>query len=303
MNLDLICSTSVFQNERQALKNGLGSHAYIIEGAQGMGKTSFALASSCVHFCLSEEKPCFSCAGCRKVLEGIHPDVHTVSPEKNILRVDQVREVLSTIYETPYEGKSKIYIFQKFHLANDQAQNALLKTLEEPPKAVTFFLLAENSLALLPTVRSRCKKLRLTPFKEEEILLQLEKMFPSNGRNAYAAKNAMGIMGNAVKLIQDEEFIRLNELCEEVVSSLDNNPSHARLGVIFEKEKDSLVPFLEILEGRLFDAFRKSRGEKELIRIKAVQDAIKAKKKNLNTGLICDSLAYTLAKGGNKWQR
>ncbi len=303
MNLDLICSTPVFQNERQALKNGLGSHAYIIEGAQGMGKMSFALASSCAHFCVSEEKPCFSCAGCRKVLEGIHPDVHVVSPEKNILRVDQVREVLSTIYETPYEGKSKIYIFQKFHLANDQAQNALLKTLEEPPKAVTFFLLAENSLALLPTVRSRCKKLRLTPFKEDRILAQLEKMFPSNERNAYAARNAMGIMGNAVRLVEDEEFIRLNRLSEEIVSSLDNNPGYAELGVIFEKEKEGLVPFLEILEGRLFEIFRRNKGERELIRIKAVQDAIKAKKKNLNTGLICDSLAYTLAKGGNKWQR
>ena len=303
MNLDLICSTPVFKNERQALKNGLGSHAYIVEGAQGTGKKSFALASSCVHFCLNDEKPCFSCAGCRKVLEGIHPDVHIITPEKSMLRVDQVREVLSTVYETPYEGKSKIYIFEKFHLANDQAQKALLKTLEEPPKAVSFFLLAENSLALLPTVRSRCKKIRLTPFKEEEILAQLEKLFPSNERNAYAAKHSLGNMGNAVRLVEDEEFIRLNDLAEEVVSSLDNNPSHARLGVIFEKEKDGLVPFLEILEGKLFEIFRENRGERDLIRIKAVQDAIKSKKKNLNTGLICDSLAYTLAKGGNKWQR
>ncbi len=303
MNLDLICSAPVFKNERQALKNGLGSHAYIVEGAQGMGKRSFALASSCMHFCLNDQKPCFTCAGCRKVLEGIHPDVHIITPDKNILRVDQVREVLSTVYETPYEGKSKIYIFENFHLANEQAQNALLKTLEEPPKTVSFFLLAQNALALLPTVRSRCKKIRLTPFPEEEIAAQLEKMFPQNPRNAYAAKNSLGNIGNAVGLIEDEELIRLFTLSEEVISSLDNNPSHSRLGVIFEKEKDGLIPFLEILEGKLFEAFRRERSEQALLRIKAVQDAIKAKKKNLNTGLICDSLAYTLAKGGNKWQR
>ena len=302
MNLDLVSNSPVFLNEKKALINGMGSHAYIIEGTQGIGKMSFALASSCVHFCLNEDKPCFTCPGCRKVLEGIHPDIHIVRPEKNLLRVDQVREVISTLYETPYEGKSKIYIFEKFHLANEQAQNALLKTLEEPPKSVVFFLLCENSLALLPTVRSRCKKLRLTGFSESEILSQLEKNFPQNERNGYAAKNCGGNIGNAVKLVEDEEYIRLNDFADEVINSF-NKPSHARLGILFEKEKDSLIPFLEILENKLFQKFREKQGEKELIRIKAVQDAITAKKKNINTGLICDSLAYTLAKGGNKWQR
>ncbi len=302
MNLDLISSSAVFLNEKSALLNGKGSHAYIVEGIQGIGKMSFALASSCVHFCLSDQKPCFNCAGCRKVTEGIHPDIHVIKPDKNILRVDQIREVLSTIYETPYEGKSKIYIFEQFHLANEQAQNALLKTLEEPPKSVTFFLLTENALALLPTVRSRCKKLRLTEFNENEILNQLEKKFPQNQRNAYAAKNCSGNIGTAVKLIEDEDFIALNELADDIIKKLDN-PSYAALGILFEKEKDRLVPLLEILENKFFEIFRESRSESALLRIKAVEDALTAKKKNINTGLICDSLAYTLAKGGNKWQR
>lgn len=302
MNLDLISSSPVFLNEKSALIKGKGSHAYIIEGIQGIGKMSFALASSCVHFCLSEEKPCFKCAGCRKVMEGIHPDVHIVKPDKNIIRVDQVREVISTVYETPYEGKSKIYIFEKFHLANEQAQNALLKTLEEPPKAVTFFLLAENALALLPTVRSRCKKLRLTEFETAAIAEQLEKMFPQNQRNQYAVKNCSGNMGTAVKLVEDEDFINLNEVADDIIKSLEK-PSHARLGVIFEKEKDRLVPLLEVLENKLFEIFRKTQDERDMLRIKAVEDAMTAKKKNVNAGLICDTLAYTLAKGGNKWQR
>jgi len=302
MNLDLISSSAIFKNEKTAIINGRGSHAYVIEGIQGIGKMSFALASSCVHFCLSEEKPCFKCAGCRKVMEGIHPDVHIISPEKNILRVDQVRDVLSTVYETPYEGKSKIYIFEKFHLANEQAQNALLKTLEEPPKAVTFFLLAENALALLPTVRSRCKKLRLTEFSKEEIALQLEKMFPQNDRIKYALENCSGNMGTAVKLIEDEDFIDLSQIADEIIKSLEK-PSHTRLSMIFEKEKDRLIPLLEILESKFFDIFRSSQSEGDMLKIKAVEDALTAKKKNVNTGLICDNLAYTLAKGGNKWQR
>ena len=302
MNLDLISSSSVFLNEKTALINGKGSHAYIIEGIQGIGKMSFALASSCIHFCESTEKPCFQCAGCKKVKERIHPDIHIIKPEKNILRVDQVRQVLSTIYETPYEGKSKIYIFEQFHLANEQAQNALLKTLEEPPKSVTFFLLCENALALLPTVRSRCKKLRLTEFSEEKIFEHLEKVFPENVRNRYAAKNCSGNVGNAVKLVEDEEFIALNGIADHIIKQLEN-PSYAQLGILFEKEKDRLLSLLEILENKFFEIFRKSRSERDMLRIKAVEDAITAKTKNINTGLICDSLAYTLAKGGKKWQR
>lgn len=301
MSFDLILNSPVFKNEKGALLQGKGSHAYIIEGAKGIGKESFALAASSIHFCLNEDKPCFTCPGCRKVLEKIHPDLHIITPEKNLLRVDQVRQVLSTIYESAYEGTSKIYIFKDFHLANEQAQNALLKTLEEPPKAVTFFLLCENSLKLLPTVRSRSKKIRLNEFREEDIFNQLEKLFPQNENNADAAKESFGNIGTAIKLIKDEEYIRLNQLAKDIL--LNSALTHAHLAVLFEKEKDNFLPLAEILENKLFQKFRKTQDENDLIKIKAVQDALAAKKKNINGGLIFDRLAYTLAKGGNIWHR
>ncbi|MBR6766127.1 MAG: DNA polymerase III subunit [Clostridia bacterium] len=303
MDPSLILNSAVFIKERQALLSGLGSHAYIIEGAEGIGKNTFALAAASVHFCLSENKPCLTCSGCKKVLEGIHPDVHRITPEKNILRVDQVREVISTLYETPYEGRSKIYIFEKFHLANEQAQNALLKTLEEPPKAVTFFLLAENALSLLPTVRSRCKKIRLTELDEGDILSFLKKNYPENENVLYASRQAMGNIGTAIRLIEDEEYVRINKICEDILSSLDEKPSSARLSVLFEKEKNSFLEILTVLENKLRAKFLKTNGERELLQIKAVQDAITAKNKNINGGLIYDSLAYSLAKGGNTWHR
>lgn len=156
-----------------------------------------------------------------KYLDGLHPDVHTVKPEKNMLKVDQVRAVISTVYETPYEGGAKIYVIHDFHLANEQAQNALLKTLEEPPASVVFFLLAENSLQLLPTVRSRCRKIRLTGYGEAQILQQLERLFPQNGRNTYAARECGGNIGTAVGLVTDEELIRLHDLARELVTGIE----------------------------------------------------------------------------------
>ena len=301
MHFDLTLNSPVFKNEKSALLQGKGSHAYIIEGAKGIGKKAFALAASSIHFCSDEDKPCFTCPGCRKVLEGIHPDVHFVTPEKTTLKVDQVREVLATLYESAYEGNSKIYIFEDFHLANDHAQNALLKSLEEPPKAVTFFLLCENAQMLLPTVRSRCKTLRLTGFSEEDILKQLEVIFPNNEKNASSARDSFGNIGTAIKIIEDEEFSLLNLLATDILS----NPglTYPRISFILEKEKDNFLTLAGMLENKLFYRFRETNDPKDLIKLKAVQDALTAKSQNVNSGLIFDRLAYTLAKGGKTWHR
>lgn len=301
MYFDLILNSPVFLKEKTALLQGKGNHAYILEGAKGIGKKAFALAASCVHFCVNEDKPCFTCPGCRKVLEGIHPDLHFIYPDGNMLKVDQVRDVLSTVYESAYEGTSKIYVFEDFHLANEHAQNALLKTLEEPPKNVTFFLLCENSLKLLPTIRSRCKKLRLTEFSENDILSQLQKAFPDNDKISFVAKESYGNIGRAVKLIEDERYSLLNLLATDILSN--KGLTHGHIEMIFEKEKDDFRVLAEILELKLFQKFRETQDTDYLLKLKAVQDSLAAKQKNVNSGLIFDRLAYTLAKGGQTWHR
>ena len=301
MYFDLILDSPVFLKEKSALLQGKGSHAYILEGAKGIGKKAFATATACVHFCTSEEKPCLKCAGCKKVLEGAHPDLHFVYPDGNTLKVDQVRQVLSTVYESAYEGTSKIYVFEDFHLANEHAQNALLKTLEEPPKSVTFFLLCDNSLKLLPTIRSRCKKLRLNEFMESDILAQLQKSFPENNKIPMASKESFGNIGRAVKLIEDERYAFLNLLATDILSN--KGLTHGHIEMIFEKEKDDFRTLAEILELKLFQKFRETKDTDYLLKLKAVQEALTAKQKNVNSGLIFDRLAYTLAKGGQTWHR
>lgn len=303
MDLFLTCGSPRFQAERSAIANGRGSHAYLLEGPAGIGKCSFALAAACTFLCTGEQKPCFACAACRKVLDGLHPDVHTVKPEKNMLKVDQVRAVISTVYETPYEGGAKIYVIHDFHLANEQAQNALLKTLEEPPASDVFFLLAENSLQLLPTVCSRCRKIRLTGYGEAQILQQLERLFPQNGRNTYAARECGGNIGTAVGLVTDEELIRLHDLARELVTGIEGGYTVPRTAAVLEREKDSFLLLLQILQQKLFEKLQSTADILTLERIKALEEAAAAKKKNINSGLLIEELAYALVKGGVKWQR
>lgn len=300
--MDLISQSDTFLRERDAIIAEKASHAYLIEGEKGIGKFTFALDLACTFFCTGENKPCRKCASCRKVFEFNHPDVHIFEPDRNIFRVDQVREIISTLYESPYEGGKKVYIIKEFHKANPAAQNALLKTLEEPPEPVCFFLLTENAHAALPTVRSRCKHIRLMPQKKENIFTELERRFPQNEKNRFAAEKCGGIIGTAVSLVSDEEFLRVFNLSDEILKETDKaSPSYPRIAQIFEKEKSDLL--LGLLYRGFAEKFRQNPTGINLQRIKAVQDAADGKTKRFNEGLINERLAYTLAKGGTKWQR
>ncbi len=301
--MKLITESKHFIREKEAILSGHGSHAYLIEGVKGIGKTSTALAFACANFCLSENKPCFTCKECRKVLEHNHPDVHIFEPDRGIFRVDQAREIISTVYESSYEGGNKIYIIKDFHKANEQAQNCLLKTLEEPPKSVIFYLLTENAHASLPTVRSRCKTFSADNFSDSEIYAELKEHFPDSDKLDFAVSHSGGNIGNAIKLINDENYVQICNSCEKIVSLCLKNGSYAKIASVFESEKDNLQDLLPVLENQFYIQLKNTPDRITLERIKAVQDAISGISKHFNEGLIIEELSYTLAKGGTKWQR
>lgn len=297
MDLSFITNTKPFINEAKALALGKTAHAFLLEGPSGIGKHSFALAMACMHFCTDEHKPCFNCPQCKKVLAGNHPDVHFFTPETSVFKVEIVREIISTVHETPYEGKVKIYIVDKFNRANDQAQNAFLKTLEEPPKNVIFFLLCENSLSMLATVRSRCKRVLLKPSGVDEVYAFLQKNYAQNQNNKQIAQISQGNIGTAIRLINDEEFLQANQNTQKIVEAIKKGDA----GYVFEFI-DLDDDFLTLLEDKIYALFLQNP-EENLLRLKAISDAKNAKKSNANKTLIQQKLAYEIVKGGKKWQK
>ena len=156
--------------------------------------------------CTEMEKPCLRCPQCKKVLGGIHPDLITVDdPEKKNVSVKLVREACSDLYIRPNEGKKKIYFFPRAHDLNVQSQNALLKCIEEPPEYGVFFLLSEHAERLLPTIRSRCVELRLSPLSEEMLRQALAERFPrrSSSELQAAAKRSGGYLGQAISFLEE----------------------------------------------------------------------------------------------------
>lgn len=205
------------ENLNNSLKNQHISHFYLISGPAGAGKHTLARLLAAAALCENTNAPCGVCHSCRKVLEGIHPDVITVEdPEHKNVSVKLVRQAREDVFVRPNEGKHKIYIFpQELGL---EGQNALLKILEEPPKYGVFLLLTDNPDKLLPTVRSRCVELRLQPLPKTVMEPRLRREFPEAAPEDLSAamERSGGFLGQARELLkngqdvppQTEEFVR-----------------------------------------------------------------------------------------------
>ena len=210
---DILGHEQIKNHFRNAVQTGKVSHAYILSGEAGMGRKSLANAFALNLLC---EKglpdPCMQCHACKQVLAGSHPDLIYVTHEKPAsIGVDDIREQINdTILVRPYSSYYKIYIVDEAEKMTVQAQNALLKTIEEPPSYAVILLLTTNPDAFLPTILSRCVQLKLKPLKDvvvKEYLIQSLGVEESQAE-IYAAF-ARGNLGKAIHLAESEDFKRM----------------------------------------------------------------------------------------------
>ena len=167
MELSAFAKTNTAARLRAAASRGALSHALILSGAGDRNAAAHYAAAALE--CTGTDKPCLACAHCRKVLADIHPDVLTVRDDEHAeLSVDVIRGVRTDAFIRPNEGACKVYIFPDCTRLNEKDQNVLLKTVEEGPPYAAFLFCAENASVLLPTIRSRCVEVKLSPVSQEE---------------------------------------------------------------------------------------------------------------------------------------
>lgn len=218
MSFDVYGQDNALSVLRGHLRRGETRHAYLFHGAPGTGRRTLALRMAMVLNCLNPPAPddcCGSCRMCRQIADMRHPDLTVVSTDTpgDILKIDAIRDLQHTLTLTSYEANYRIAILLRFEEANPAAQNALLKTLEEPPERVKLFLTASSESAVLPTVLSRCEPVRVRPMRVDALMAALSGT--ADGADPDVVRRAAHLSGGRVgfarTLIADSERLEKYE--------------------------------------------------------------------------------------------
>jgi len=218
---------------KRALSNNALAHAYLFSGGDGIGKkmTAFALAAAVNCGNRGPEGGCGECPSCRRVAALTHPDVHVVMPESeneqllatwsskavekasDEIKIDQIRQAQESLTLTPSEGSKKILIVDGAETLNPSAQNAFLKTLEEPPGDALIVLVTSIPQSLLPTIRSRCQEIRFQPLPRRTLAQALMKRRGlSEGDAWFLAALAQGSLGRGLDMNVEHEKAEREEI-------------------------------------------------------------------------------------------
>ncbi len=233
---NIIGHETIIEYFRNAISMDKVSHAYILNGEDKSGKLMLAEAFAAALQC--EEKgmePCGNCRSCKQAAGRNQPDILYVSHEKpNTISVDDVRKQINDdIALKPYSSKFKIYIVDEAEKMNVQAQNALLKTMEEPPSYAVILLLTVNADSFLPTILSRCVRLDLKPVSDEKIRKYLiEQKQVSKDQADICVAFAQGNVGKAIRLSDSENFNEMKNSAISLIKRLDEIDLHGMMEAV-----------------------------------------------------------------------
>lgn len=249
------------------LAHGTIPHALLFTGIAGVGRTSAATAFAMACNCSGRElrmdaaaeaarvEPCAECAACRKIAAGNHPDVVRIGPSGQSIRIEQVRELCRLLSMKPYEARWRFVIVTDAQSMNAAAQNALLKTLEEPPEATVLILIARQTADLLPTIVSRCQHIGFKPIARAHLAAILSRAYGLAPREAaLTAALANGSVSRALKMHRGRFLDHRRWLLEELAAL--PRQATARLLALAEKlarDKEGLAEELDLIESWLRD--------------------------------------------------
>ncbi len=251
---DIVGQEQLQEHLHNAIRMDKVSHAYIINGERNSGKELiakiFAMALQCEN--RQDIEPCQECHSCKQALSSNHPDIIYITHEKpNTISVDDIRsQINGDVAIKPYKGPKKIYIMSEGEKMTVQAQNALLKTLEEPPEYAVILILTTNVNSLLPTILSRCVVLNMKPAKDSQIKEFLMKTMEIPDYKAdVCVAFARGNVGKARLLANSEEFDKVKEEAITLLKYIHEMEIHEIVAAIkkINEYKFDVNDYLDIL--------------------------------------------------------
>lgn len=305
------------------LQKNMLNHAYLLCGQDELYLSY--LAKEFAKNVLCEQFGCNGCATCSKIEKGVHSDVLVYPKDVNKgLVVEDVNEIVESAYVYPLEGNKKVFILNNFDSSTSQAQNKLLKTLEEPPKTCLFILTSTNPANILNTIKSRSKRLSvplLPAIDVQNFILKNSALKPKDV-TPYVS-SSQGSLQKAIKIVNDENFIKIKELCLNVVLKLTESGDILRYSSKILEFKDRLkeifdeltLVFLDVLYVKMglmdkvlnqqkIDDFKSSKFSVKALKI-IYSKVLSAQNKldcNCNPTTVVDGFLITMLEVKHKWK-
>ena len=273
------------------VKQNKYSHSYIFHGTEGIGKKLIAKEFAKMILCLGEEKYCNTCKSCLEFLSNNNPDFYEIIPDGNNIKIEQIREMQKKVVEQPIISKNKVYIIDNADLMTREAQNCLLKTLEEPPEFVTIILIGSNESNFLSTIKSRCTILRFENIEPSKIEKYLKEKFGIQEVPKSIIEAANGSIGKA-ELLKDKQelYIAIDTILENI-EKMDLIDTLKNADIIYKSqdEKNEILEYINI-------KFLKKAKEnlKYLKCIDIVEETKKRIKANSNYNMSIDNMLISI---------
>lgn len=250
---EIVGHEQIKEHMQAAIRDKKPFHAYLFQGEEGVGKEALARTFAAGLQCQSEstDKPCKECVSCRQMESGNQPDVIWVTREKASLGVDEIREQLcNTMDIKPFSSPYKIYLVPEAEKMTEAAQNALLKTIEEPPEYGIVILMTSNISALLPTIQSRCLTMEFRPLSTAVVESYVKEhcQVPDYQARASAAF-AQGNLGKAMRYAKSEDFIERKDHIISLLRHVEQMDLSEMLAVIKDlgTRKDEVRDYIDLM--------------------------------------------------------
>lgn len=282
------------------VKNNNISHSYIFSGISGIGKFMFAKEFAKAILCLdNEKKPCNNCRACKSFENNNNPDIIIIDEQDESIKTEQIKEFVKNVLEKPIQGEKKIYIINNSENMTREAQNSLLKTLEEPPEYVIVILITSNENLLLNTIKSRCIKFQFQNLSDEEIK-QYFRM-----ANQVIDDSIIKIFGGSIeKALKLKDNLDTYINIKNIFKNIENLSGLQILNLketIF-KDKDEIFSILDYINTIFFDKILENikTANKYQKCIEIIEESKLRLKRNSNYDMTIDNLLLTLERSLKK---
>ena len=288
---NIIGNTNIKTVLEKSIKQNKLSHSYLFVGTQGIGKKMIATEFAKMILCLDDNKYCNHCKSCIEFNTNNNPDFVLISPDGNNIKIEQIRDIQKRIQEKPIISEKKVYIIDNADLMTTEAQNCLLKTLEEPPEFAVIILIGSNSNTFLPTIKSRCTIMNFNKISDEEMTKYLREKCDVKNIDQNMLYMYQGSIGKALELKEKQEEYKnieniINNINRYDLIDFINNAE------ILYKSKEEINDILDYINVILFNKAKDEYLYTNCIQI--VENTKKRLKQNANYDMSIDNMLFNI---------